>query len=211
MDAKAFLRKISLFLLIACTLNAYGQSAFTLKYFGLTVHPFGDKTAALQPHKLDKEAHVVLNFGGYAGYERFVYKDFISVKYIQGFFADCSAGWASVSHLGARMLLLENPKHRLYFGVGPTFLIRDSWRRFGDRYTSSGYFEDGKLKRLGEVQYKFIPYACEFEYDWRCSERDHLSVSFTPGVPLALTFSVGWKHWIKTGQFDYEKLYIPKH
>lgn len=215
MDHPAFLRKLIAAALALWLFPALGQfrenpSAFTVKYFGLTVHPFGDRTAELQPYKLDKGAHFVLNFGGYAGYEKFVYKDLVSVKVIQGLFSDCSGGWASVTHFGVRALLLEREKHRLYFGIGPTFLLRDSWTRFGDRYKPSGFFNVDYDTFLGDVQWKFIPYACEIEYDYRCSPRDHLSIGFTPGVPLACTFSFGWKHWIKTKEFDYTKIFIAR-
>lgn len=186
------------------------QSASTLKYFGLTIHPFGDRTADLQPYKLDRNAHAVLNFGGFAGYERFVYKDLIAVKYIQGVFTDCSGGWALVEHLGIRLLIFERPRHRFYIGAGPTLLVRNSWERFGASYKPSGYFNTASNALLGEIQWKFILYGSEIEYDYRCSERDHLSVSLTPGVPLACVFSVGWKHWIRTQEYDYEKLYVPR-
>lgn len=205
------IRKITAAILLVLSVAAVkAQSTFTLKYFGLTVHPFGDRTAELQPYKLDKEAHFVLNFGGYAGYERFVYKDLVSAKVIQGVFTDCSGGWASVTHIGVRALLFENDKHRLYFGIGPTLLVRHSWTRFGDNYQPSGYFNRADDTFLGDVQWKFIPYGCEFEYDYRWTERDHLSIGFTPGVPLACTFSIGWKHWITVKEFDYTKLYVPK-
>lgn len=216
MATSSSVRSLLVVLLINCVAAfggsgvTYAQSTFTLKYFGLTIHPFGDRTAALQPYKLDKTAHFVLNFGGYAGYERFVYKDFVSAKVIQGIFTDCSAGWCSVTHLGVRMLLIEKPKHRVYLGVGPTLLVRNSWERFGSEYASSGYFERGSSRLLGDVQWKFLLYGAEIEYDYRCTERDHLSVSFTPGLPLACTFSIGWKHWITLDNFDYKKIYIPR-
>jgi hypothetical protein len=211
MDHPSGLRKIIAATLLVLTAPfAQAQSTFTLKYFGVTVHPFGDRTADLQPYKLDREAHVVLNFGVYAGYERFVYKDLVSIKAIQGGFTDCSGGWASVTHIGVRALLFENEKHRLYFGIGPTLLVRNSWTRFGSAYKPSGYFNLADNTFAGDVQWKFIPYGCEFEYDYRWTERDHLSVGFTPGVPLACTFSVGWKHWITVKEFDYMKLYLPK-
>ncbi len=211
MVPSSFLRPLTIaFLAVFLTTGAWGQSTFTLKYFGMTVHPFGDRMAALQPYKLDKNARFVLNFGGFAGYERFVYKDFVSAKVIQGFFTDCSAGWATVTHLGVRMLLLRNEKHRLYFGIGPTLIMRNSWTRFGERYKSSGYFNEDDTRMLGDIQWKFIPYGCEIEYDYRFTKRDYLSVSFTPGIPLACTFAIGWKHWITIKEFDYTKLYIPR-
>lgn len=186
------------------------QSAFTVKYFGLTIHPFGDPTAELQPYKLDDNAKFVMNFGGFAGYEKFFYRDLVSVKAIQGVFSDCSGGLASVTHIGPRLNLLKVKKHKIYFGIGPTLILRDSWTRFGEKYTSSGYFNVAKTARFGELQWKFIPYGLELEYDFAITERNQFSLSFTPGVPLAMIFSFGWKHWIKIKEFDPYKVYIPR-
>lgn len=188
----------------------FAQSTITVKYFGMTIHPLGDRTAQIQPYKLDHNARFVLNFGGFVGYERFVYKDLISLKAIQGVFSDCSGGFASVSHLGVRALLLDHKNHRLYFGVGPTLIIRDSWRRFGDQYQPSGYFNYYQSKRFGELQWKFIVYGCELEYDYLITERNNLSVSLTPGVPLACVLSVGWKHWFKWERKEEEEFVVPK-
>ena len=181
------------FCLITC--SCYSQTTFTLKYFGVTVHPTGDRTAALQPYKLDKNAHVVANFGAFVGMEKFVYKKYISVKVIQGLFTDCSAGWCSVTHIGGRMLCYEKPKHRIYLGLGPAFMFRDSWTRFGDAYESSGFFNVSDTRTFGTIQYKFLPASLELEYDWVVTPKNQLSVSFTPGIPLACILSVGWKHW----------------
>lgn len=183
-------------LIVALTLTcAQAQTTFTLKYFGLTVHPTGDPTANLQPYKLDKRARFVANFGAFAGVEHFVYKEYVSVKLIQGLFTDCSGGWCSVTHIGGRMILYKRPKHRIYLGLGPAFMVRDSWTRFGDVYEPSGFFRVGTSRTLGEVQYRFLPVSFELEYDWVLTPKNQLSVSFTPGVPLACILSVGWKHW----------------
>jgi hypothetical protein len=88
------------FLLMCSSLSA--QETITLKYFGLTIHPFGDPTAHLQPNKLDSKARFVANVGLFAGYEKFFFKDLFSVKIIQGAVSDCSNGFASITHLGAR-------------------------------------------------------------------------------------------------------------
>lgn len=199
-----------LILFLVILSHSYAQSTFTLKYFGLTIHPAGDPTAHLQPYKLDDKARFVMNFGGFAGYEKFIYEDLVSVKVIQGLFTDCSAGFASVTHLGPRLNLLKLKKHKVYIGVGPTLIVRNSWTRFGESYTSSGYFNVAETQRFGDVQWKFIPYGLEFEYDYAITERDQFSVSFTPGVPLAMIFSFGWKHWITTKEYDKYKVYIPR-
>jgi len=189
----------------------FGQSAFTVKYFGLTIHPFGDKTAHLQPKKLDPNAVFVLNKGLFVGYEKFLYEDLISVKFIQGVMTDCSDGLAEVSHLGIRATLLQSDKHRFCFGIGPTLIVRESWTRFGKDYTSSGFFNETYSNRLGALQWKFVPYAFELEYDYCITPKVNLSVSLTPGIPLANIISIGWKHWIKVKTFDTDvQLYVPK-
>lgn len=187
------------------------QSSFTIKYFAMTIHPFGDRTAHLQPRKLDKDARFVQNHGVFLGYERFVYEDLVSVKYIQGLLRDCSDGNTLVSHLGVRLALVQTPRQSLYLGIGPTFIARESWKRFGSAYISSGFFNEYEGDRLGMVQWKFVPYGLEFEYDYRLSPKNHLSISITPGLPLATICSLGWKHWIKpyTGSRP-PVLFIPK-
>jgi hypothetical protein len=190
--------------------SVFSQSAFTLKYFGLTIHPFGDRTADIQPYKLDNNARFGLNFGGYAGYEQFIYKDLISVKLIQGLFTDCSAGWMSVTHLGLRALMYENEKNRGYIALGPTFMMRESWSRFGSGYNASGFFKEKQYKNLGAVQQKFVLYGLELEYDRILNDRNSFSLSFTPGLPLAMVFSFGWKHWLSRGEFDYTRLARPR-
>jgi hypothetical protein len=197
-------------LLFILTLSASAQQAITVKYFGLTIHPVGDPMADLQPNKLDPDAHVVANTGIFLGYEKFVYEDLVSVKVIQGILGDCSNGLATVSHLGIRGALLKTEKHRVYLGIGPTLVVRDSWNRFGDRYESSGYFNDAYSERLGELQWKFIPYGFELEYDYVFTKKDQLSVSFTPAVPLAGLLSVGWKHWFNVKEYSDLKLYTPR-
>lgn len=200
---------ILLFLFSQVGLFCSAQETITLKYFGLTIHPFGDKTANLQPNKLDKNAHFVANIGLFIGYEKFLYEDRFSIKLIQGFISDCSNGFASVTHFGPRVALLKREKHRIYFGIGPTLLIRDSWLRFGDAYESSGFFNETYSDHFGDLQWKLIPYAFEFEYDIAFNPENQFSISLTPGVP-AIIFSVGWKHWFHLREYDDLKLYVPK-
>lgn len=202
--------KVLAAMLLVGTTFAYAQQTLTLKYFGLTVHPAGDYTADLQPFKLDDRAVVVMNFGGFIGYERFVHQDLVSVKYILGAFSDCSGGLATVNHIGIRGALYKTEKHKIYLGIGPTLMVRDSWKRFGEVYTSSGYFNDYDSKNFGELQWKLIPYGLEFEYDYAFNPKNHLSVSCTPGIPLAAILSVGWKHWFQVPEYKQYKIYKPK-
>ena len=204
------MKSILLLFFVVWSSTLCAQETLTIKYFGLTIHPMGDKTAALQPNKLDKNAHFVINTGLFVGYEKFLYKDLISVKFIQAALTDCSNGFAIVTHFGVRAHLLKKGKHSVYFGIGPTLLIRDSWTRFGDAYNGSGYFNETYSQRLGALQWKFIAYAFEFEYDYSFNQTNQLSVSLTPGVPLATILSVGWKHWFHFKDYDHYRVYIPK-
>ncbi|MCB9261496.1 MAG: hypothetical protein H6607_03910 [Flavobacteriales bacterium] len=193
-----------------CISFAQAQSAFTLKYFGLTSHPKGDPTAELQPNKLDKNARLVVNVGAIGGYEKFVFKDLYSVKVMQGFLADCSNGFMSVSHIGARVMLYKDDKHRINFGIGPTFVFRESWNRFGSKYTSSGFFNEYTTKKGKEWQWKFVWYAFELEYDYCFNQKDNFSISLIPVFPLALISNFGWKHWIEYKEYDKTRIYVPK-
>jgi hypothetical protein len=180
------------------------QSNWSIKYFGLTIHPFGDASADIQPYKLDENAYFVLNFGGYVGYEKFIWNDFLSVKLKQGLFTDCSAGWMGVTHLGLQMKLIEGEKHRLSFGAGPTLIYRESWTRF-DFYEKNPFWNYYNSNRLGEVQWRTMLYGCEFVYDYRLTENLELSSGFTPGFPMAFTFSIGVKYWMSR---EFEQKYF---
>ena len=174
------------------------------------MHPFGDRTAHLQPRRLDPKARFVINHGVFVGIEKFIHEDLYSVKGIQGVMKDCSDGWTSVTHLGLRAALYKSEKHRIYFGIGPTMIVRESWTRFGDAYEGSGFFNETDHPRFGALQHKFIPYAFEFEYDYAFNAKNQISLSMTPGIPLATIISVGWKHWWHPKEFRQVKIYVPK-
>lgn len=187
-----------------CSFVGKSQSNFSLKYFGLTIHPFGDYSASIQPHKLDKQAYLVVNFGGYASYEYYVWLDKLSVRVKQGVFTDCAGGPMGVSHLGVQMNLFEIKRHRLGFAIGPTLIYRKDWNRF-DIYKDSGFWKRYHSSLCGDIQYKIILYGCEFEYDWLITDKFNFSAGFTPGFPFAFTFSAGIKYWFSR---DFKKNYM---
>jgi hypothetical protein len=195
------------FLVFHCSLPAQVPSNVSLKFLGFTIHPFGDRTANLQPYKLDKNARFVMNFGGVLGYERFIFEDVVSIKGLQAVFADCSAGLASVTHAAVRGTFLNRNGHRLSLGFGPALIIRQDWARLPD-YQSSGFMNTGYLEPFGPIQWKIFWYGIEMEYDWKMSEHLDFSASLTPGVPMAITMGFGLKYWFER---DYrEKIYLPK-
>ncbi len=198
---------IILVFILSNGVNLNSQSNISLKYLGLTIHPLGDDMAEFQPYKLDPEAKFVLNFGGVLSLEQFIYNDWLSVKYIQALFADCSAGMASVTHLGVRVRFMNKPKHKLSFGVGPAFMIREDWGRF-DGYKSSGTLNRVYSDKFGWLQYKLFWFGIEVEYDFSISERWDLNMSITPGVPAVITYGIGLKYWFNK---DFkEKIILPR-
>lgn len=173
-------------------LRSQGQGDnVTLKYFGVTLHPFGDDLASVQPYKLDKNAHLVFNFGGFLGYEHYLWEDILSLKLTQGLFTDCSNGWAGFTHLGLRGVFYDKGRHHAMLGFGPMMFYRESWTRFPN-YEDKGIFA---LSKDRSVQYKFFWYGTEIEYNYRLSKRTDLSVTFTPGLPFVITYAVGLKYW----------------
>ncbi len=92
------LKKIAFItLLIAFSSHVFSQNNIGLQFFGLAIHPKGDPlNAHLMPFKLDKDACFVVNFGIVASYDHFFYKDILSVKIGQTFFADCATKFDAV-------------------------------------------------------------------------------------------------------------------
>lgn len=168
--------------------KAIGQDNLGIKYFGLSIHPKGEKqNSFLMPNKLDKNAYFVINFGGEMMYEKFVYKDIVSVKIIQALYADCAEKLGGFSHIGVRAKIFKTGKHSLFGGIGPTLVYRKNWQKM------NGYINPNRFK--GDVndkwQYLFLWYGGEFEYKYCINDKIDFSASFIPGYPDLMSLSVG--------------------
>ena len=74
-----------------------------LKFMGLSFHPLSGKpNAELMPNRLDEQAYFVWDLGALLTYEYFIVPDILSVKFIQGLYADCAAQFAGVTSIGLR-------------------------------------------------------------------------------------------------------------
>jgi hypothetical protein len=185
---KAFIKiQFVLFLVIFCFKIA-AQDNIGIKYFGLTLHPKGDRdNAFLMPNKLDKNGYLVVNLGAEVLYEKFFYKDYFSVKVIQALYADCAERLGGFSHVGIRGRFLNIGRHRLYGGFGPSLMYRRNWMEL------DGYVNLKRLKgNSGDrFQYIFMWYGGEFEYEYRVSKHIDLAVSLIPGYPVLMNLAVG--------------------
>ena len=164
------------------------QDNIGIIFFGLSIHPKGEKdNAFLMPNKLDKNAYLVMNFGTEIMYEKFLYKDIVSVKIVQALYADCAEKLGGFSHIGIRVKIFRIGRHSLFGGIGPTLVFRRNWQEM------SGYVNPNRFK--GEFndkwQHLFLWYGGEFEYKYIISDRIDFSSSFIPGYPDLMSLAVG--------------------
>lgn len=112
--------------------GAYAQDYVGLRFFGLSIHPYGEqKNAHLMPLKLDDKAYLVQNLGAILFYEKDLYRGVLSAKCAVALYSDCAAQLGGFGYLGFRGRILSLGRHRLYGGMGPTFIFRRigfSWR-----------------------------------------------------------------------------------
>lgn len=176
-------------LLLFISQAAHAKSAFFLKFIGLTYHFQGGKGyEGLYPAKLDEKGYFVMNFGGVAGYDYYFKDSPWSGKIEAGLYRDCAGLPAGMVHIGLRFRVLEAENHLLYAGIGPTILIRKSWKQFAeympDIYTGGG-----------NIEYIVAP-GIEIEYDYMIDSNNAFSFSTIPYFPISLNFFAGWKYYL---------------
>ena len=142
------------------------------------------------PLKFDKKGIFVLNTGISINIECFVFRDIISIKFVQGLYADCVQKFGGFTHLGFRARIFEIGRHSLYGGIGPTFIYRQNWYSL-ENYDDSYSFFRGSPENIW--QYRFLWYGGEFEYNFALNERIALSTSFVPGFPDLVNLSFGFR------------------
>lgn len=167
------------------------QDNVGLRLFGLSIHPYGEeRNAHLMPLKLDDKAYFVQNLGGILSCEKFMIKDILSAKVAVGMYMDCAAQFGGFAHLGVRGRIFSIQRHKLYGGIGPTFIFRQNWLHL------DGY-HDGKLFRgskQDKYQCLFLWYGGEFEYRYEMSSRVDGVVSLVPGYPDLVSVSIGFNY-----------------
>jgi len=182
---------IVLFILVFININIYANDLFIgVKFFGLSIHPFGALNTQHMPLKFDKKGLFVLNLGAELCIEYFIYKDVISIKFIQALYADCVQKLGGFTHLGLRGRIFEIDRHSLYGGIGPTFIYRKNWYTLEDYDDSFSFFKGGPENTW---QYRFLWYGGEFEYIFAINEKWGLSTSFVPGFPDLVNFAFGFR------------------
>jgi hypothetical protein len=176
------------FVLIILPATAFGQSHYTsLKFFGLSLHPYGDENAHLMPLNPDNKGYLVLNTGATLSHEIPIFKGRHTIKIMQALYADCAAQTGGFSHIGLRGTIFKKNRHELSGGLGPTLIFRRNWHRLAD-YVPSGFFKGGPS---GNWQYKFLWYGGELEYHYQLNLKTAFSLTFIPGFPNLISLSAG--------------------
>lgn len=182
--------KLSLLLLsvVFTSFSAWGQQNVGIRFFGLSIHPHGEKAnAAIMPLKLDKDAYFVQNLGGILSYETSIYKGVFLAKGAIGLYSDCAARFAGFFHIGLRGRIFQTSKHSLYGGIGPTLIFRRNWLQI-EEYKDQKLFKGNKENIF---QYLFLWYGGEFEYRYKIAPQLDGVVSFIPGYPDLMSLSIG--------------------
>lgn len=177
-----------LFVSLAVVQGISAQDNFGVKYFGLSIHPKGEKdNAFLMPRRFDNKGYFVLNVGGVVSYEHFFFKDIFSVKIAQALYSDCAARLGGFSHIGIRGKIFSQSRHSLHGGIGPTIVFRSNWLEM------EGYKNPNRFKGDADSkwQHLFLWYGGEFEYKYRIKEKIDLTASFIPGYPDLMSLSFG--------------------
>lgn len=187
-------KSVLVLLLLFFSILGFSQDNFTVKFFGFSFHPDGDVNADNMPTKIDKNGVAVVNLGVYLGYEKFVYKDKLSLKAVNAYYSDCGGLFSSLIHFGFRGVILQMDKFSINGGFGPTFIYRRSWYSKFDNYVNSGFYNGNETDFW---QTKFLWYGGELEFNYQLTEFLDLSATLVPGYPKLIDVSIGIRYRFK--------------
>jgi hypothetical protein len=125
----------------------------------LSIHPYGAINAALEPLKLDGRGVLVPNLGLMASYEFFLLPCFRKAR--QSGYFDCALQPSGISHLGFRGYFI-NARNTL---IGRRYRSHVDLPQ--DMVDSSGYLPYSFYENAGSIDWAFLWYGGEFEWDQR--------------------------------------------
>lgn len=157
----------------------------SVQYLGLTYHPSGGNTPEVYPLKLDKKAYLVLDVGITANLD-YRLSDYSFLRFTAAVYKDCAFVTAGCTHLGPRLQLLWGGNN-VNVGIGPIFSFRKDWHRF-EQYKDDEFYGNRVYQGW---QYRFFPFAVEFEYLRKINESMEFQWSIIPGGELIVTSLVG--------------------
>lgn len=169
--------------------DAQKSHAWFLKYFPLVIHPTEPRLNEYYTHDISGDGLVALGVGAVGGVDIYNEENSLGIRFMQGLYEDCAGLFSGFTHLGFRHRLIDTGTQNLYWGIGPTFIFRENWRRFPN-YEGHRILEDH-----GKWEYALIWYGGEIEYNYRLSEDLEFSVTLIPAVPDLIMLGFGVKVW----------------
>lgn len=157
----------------------------SVQYLGLTYHPGGGNTPEVYPLKLDKKAYLVLDVGVAANLD-YRLNNYSFLRFTSALYKDCAFVTAGCAHLGPR-LELSWGDNSVNAGISPIFSFRRDWHRF-EQYKDDEFYGDRVYQGW---QYRFFPFAVEFEYFRKINESAEFQWSIIPGGELIVTSLFG--------------------
>ena len=173
-----------LIIFLSITLYIFGEDRISIKFMGLSIHPNGAKSSEIMPLKFDKKGFLVPNFGIILSYEHLM-NDAVSFRVSQGFYYDCALQPAAFTQINLRGDIYKDDEFRINGGCGPTLIYRKSWEGL------EGYNPTSFYKSRGKIEYVYLWYGGDFEFNKRLDSDTELNIAFVPGYPTLMNLSAG--------------------
>ncbi len=171
--------------------EGFSQNNYSLKFFGLGLHPFSDENSALAKSKLDKNGVFTFEPGIIFSSEFFINTNMVSLKPMQSIYLDKMGKIAGFTHFGIRAYVLNHKRHTLALGLGATLFYHKDWSNLPN------YIENDKYNLITPYQYKLFLLSGEIEYNYYYSKMNYLTFSLNHIDLEGFTFAFGVKHLFK--------------
>ena len=140
-------------------------------------------------YNLSDSGWLAMGAGGIGGVDFYNSNRSLGIRFMQGVYEDCAGLLSGFTHIGFRHRIMNLKNHNLNWGIGPTYIYRESWRRFP---TYGGHW---LLEEHGDIESAFILWGGEFEYNYKIKENIEFSASIMPAIPAIIMMGFGVKVW----------------
>jgi len=168
---------------------SFSQSNFSVKVTTFTCFPAENKNLHLFKNNLDASGHFAFEPGVVLSYEAFFMEDQVSIKFCEGFFYDVTGNPAGFSHLGIRIRILQQFKHSLNVGFGPTLHFRK------DRSTIQGYVSENIYNEGMGFQWILSKLSGGIEYNYLHTKKGDYTVSLFHNHHEGFALFFGYRYW----------------
>ena len=177
--------------MILCCNIAYSQNSYSVKAFGIGIHPFSDVNSDILTKKLDTKGQFAFEPGVILSTEFFLNSDMVSIKPMQSVYLDRMGKIAGFTHFGLRAYVYKQKKYSLVLGIGSCLFYRQDWSSI-ENYVNEDIYTD-----FNDFQYKFFMLSGEIEYNYYLSKLNYFTVSANQIDLHAFALSVGFKQLFK--------------